>query len=123
MKTALHIESIPLFYDVPLVAIARDAEGRRFVGLAYGDVESEGFAFAQVDRLCEDEFLRGERDLLSLLTTHRAGPVVLSSMVICEGDVLQGDAVDALPAEALPKPGFLMPVAPAGACENACEIV
>lgn len=101
--------STPLYYEGPLVAMATDDQGRRYVGSAFGDGDLPSFIFTQVDRVTEREFLGGKVDLLEIMTER------------CAGDRLRCDGFDSsdlrvactlikvVPPEALPGPGLLMP--------------
>lgn len=109
MTHALTIESIPLYYDEALVVLAHDNAGRRFVGLAFGDRHEAQIAYVEVDRVTEREIVRGEIDLLELLTQRQAGLLLLGGPVHREGQIVLCESTESLPREALPAAGMFLP--------------
>lgn len=101
-----------LHYELPLVVTARDGVGGSFVGVSYGEDDSEGlhpFALVQVDRPTMQEVVRGQVDLRTVLAERPAGLVL-----VAKGHGAPGESVLALVAErvveeALPLPGMFMP--------------
>jgi hypothetical protein len=104
-----------LHYEQPLVVTARDSAGGAFVGLSYGEEDADGlqhFALVQVDRPTMSEFVRGELDLLTLLTERQAGLLLLANAYGAPGETAVAALAEVLPPAALPESGMFMPAQP-----------
>lgn len=104
-----------LQYEQPLVVTARDAAGRAFVGLSYGEGDAEGrenFALVQVGAADMFAFVQGQVDLQVLLTAQSSGLLLTVTSYGTPGESAHACVVDALPSAAMPRAGMFMPAQP-----------
>lgn len=105
-------------FGQPLVVIASGGDGRILLGLSYGQDSADGlqqFAFVQVDRLTLSGFMRGQVDLLTVLTERRIGLVFVGRAYGAPGEKLACQIRETVPPEALPAPGVYLPAREAAA--------
>lgn len=114
-KHAVTFEDTLLHYEVPLVLGARDAFGRFFLGLSFGDDDADGnqhFALVQVDRPTWAEVLRGQVDLRTAMTERCSGLTLTAHGCGAPGESVFAIVVKSLPEAALPAPGMFLPTQP-----------
>ena len=114
MNILLTVLDVLLFHDQPLMMVATDMSGRRYVGLSYGDCGEDGrgpIAFGEVDRATLAELESGTLDARRMMTERYSGLILLAKGIGLAGDTLVGRSVPRLPPQALPLPGLFVPAA------------